>query len=63
MDSSLCMFVSSSSNVSVFVLFYIIFYYCPIEACLFPNEKQKGNGSGWDKKGGIELGGVAGRNP
>ena len=47
------MVVLSNSNVLVWVLSYhILFYYHPIEAHSFSNERQKG---GWE--GGEELGG------
>lgn len=39
---------SSSPNVSV--LFCLISDYCPIEACSFPNEKQKRSESGWEER-------------
>lgn len=38
-------FFLSYSDMLVFVLaYYIIFIYYPLEACLFSNERQKGNG-------------------
>ena len=44
------------------VLFYIllnVLIYYPLEACLFSNEKQKGSGSKWERRG-QELGIVEG---
>lgn len=46
---SIC-FVLFDSN-EFFVLFYILFYSHPLEACLFSNESQKGGGSGWEGSG------------
>lgn len=43
----LFLFVFSNFNVLVFILpYFIIFYYYPLEACLFSNEQEKGSGSG-----------------
>lgn len=43
----LFLFVFSNFNVLVFILpCFIIFYYYPLEECLFSNEQQKGSGSG-----------------
>ena len=39
---------------------FILFYYYPLEACLFSNERQKG-GRSRGEKGGEELTGVEGR--
>lgn len=33
------------------LLFYLIFYYYLLEACLFSNKKQKGSRSGWEARG------------
>ena len=56
---SFCLFILSNSDVIGFVcLFYpvtfyfVIFYYYPLEACLFSNERQKG----------IQIGEEVGRN-
>lgn len=44
--------VFSNSNVFIFILpYYIVFYYYPLEACLFSNESQKGSGSGKEGSG------------
>jgi hypothetical protein len=46
--SSVCFF-----DVLVFVLLYfVLFYYYPIQAHLFSNERQKGSGSGWERRWG-----------
>jgi hypothetical protein len=39
---SFSLFVLPDSNLLVFVLvYYILFYYHPFEACLFSNERQR----------------------
>jgi hypothetical protein len=42
-----------------YYFYYTLFYYCPLEACLFSNEKQKWREdiSGWEGRWG-HLGGV-----
>jgi hypothetical protein len=36
------------SDVLVFVLSYLIFYYYPLEACLFSSERQRRGGPRWE---------------
>lgn len=43
---SFCLFVLSYSNVLTFKMDLSRLYYYPLKACLCPNERRKGGGSG-----------------
>lgn len=47
----LCLFALFNSSLTVLLLFhYEIFYYYPVEVCLFFNVRPKGNGSKWERR-------------
>jgi hypothetical protein len=55
----LCLFLSSCAfclfvllDSDLFLFYLIIFYYYPLEACLFSKERQKGSGPQWEGRRG-----------